>query len=403
MAKFKYNARTQEGEFQTGYVEAMNREAAINVLTGHNLFILNLGETERIRWYDRIAGFLNRIKLVDLMVFTRQFATLMESKVPLGNSLRILYQQTEKPLLKETIFKISSDVDAGLALSQAMERQGSVFSEFYLNMIRSAEITGRLEESMIFLADYLDKELAWKSRIRNALIYPITVLILFFVVAVIMLVVVFPQIGPIFEETGTNLPLLTKIFLGTGAFVLNWWWAIIVIGFATIFLVIDYFRSEEGKVVFNELIIKIPVIGKLMRKIYVARFAESTSILTKGGIPIPQAIEISGNAVGNIVYQDILHEVAEGVRAGELFSELLARNGYYFPPLVNQMVSIGEGTGRLDEILSRISNFYTREVNDMLNNLVELIQPALIAVVGIFVGLLFASILLPIYNLAQTF
>ncbi len=401
--KFKYNARTQEGEFQTGYVDAVNREAAINVLTGNNLFILNLGEAEKIRWYDRILGFFNRIKIVDLMVFTRQFATLMESKVPIGNSLRILYQQTEKQFLKETIFKISSDVDAGLALSQAMERQGKVFSEFYLNMIRSAEITGRLEEAMIFLADYLDKELVWRSRIRNALIYPITVLILFFVVAMIMLVVVFPQIGPIFEETGTNLPLITKIFLGAGAFTLNWWWAIIAISVATVFLLIDYFRSKEGKVVFNELIIKIPVIGKLLRKMYVARFAESTSILTKGGIPIPQAIEISGNAVGNIVYQDILHEIAEGVRGGALFSELLAQNEYYFPPLVNQMVAIGEGTGRLDKILSRISNFYTREVNDMLNNLVELIQPALIAVVGIFVGLLFASILLPIYNLAQAF
>ncbi len=401
--KFKYNARNQEGELQTGYVDAANREAAINVLTGHNLFILNLAEAERIHWYDKILNFFNRVKLVDLMIFTRQFATLMESKVPIGNGLRILYEQTKKPLLKEAIFRISSDVDAGLALSQAMERQGNVFSEFYLSMVRSAEITGRLEEAMLFLAGYLDKELMWRGRLRNAMIYPAVVLTLFLGVAGIMLTVVFPQLGPIFEETGTKLPLITKIFLNAGTFILEWWWALILIAIATFFLLIDYFRSEEGRVVFNELIIKVPIIGNLLRKTYVARFAESASVLTKGGIPIPQAIEISGNAIGNIVYQDILREVAEGVRAGALLSELLAKNPYYFPPLVSQMVVIGEGTGRLDEILSRISNFYTREVNDLLDNLVELVQPILIAVVGIFVGLLFASILIPIYNLAQAF
>jgi type IV pilus assembly protein PilC len=401
--KFKYNARNQQGELQTGFVEAANKEAALNILTGHDLFVLSLEETEKLRWHDRILSFLKRVKVGDLMIFTRQFATLMESKMPLGDSLRTLYRQTVNPVLKEAIFGVSSDVDAGLSLSQAMERQGKIFSEFYINMIRSAEITGRLEEAMVFLADYLDKESMWRSRIRNALIYPAIVVTLFLVVAVVMLTTVFPQIEPIFKESEMSLPFITEVFLNSGNFVLEWWWAVVLILILFIFLLIDYFQSSEGKIVANELAIKIPVFGNLFKKIYVARFAESTSVLIRGGIPIAQAIEISSHTIGNLVYRDILREVAEGVRGGELLSNLLFQNEYYFPPLVGQMIAVGESTGRLDQTLSRISAFYTREVNDLLSNLVELVQPILVAVIGVFVGLLFASVLIPIYNLAQMF
>jgi type IV pilus assembly protein PilC len=401
--KFKYNARTQEGELQTGFVDAANRQAALNILIGHDLFILSMEGAEKTSWLQKTFGFLNRVKINDVMIFTRQFATLMESKVPLDNSLRSLRQQTKNPILKEAIADISSDIDAGLSLSQALERQSAIFSEFYVNMIRSAEITGRLEEVMVFLADYLEKEAGWRSRVRNALIYPSTVVALFVVVAIIMLVVVFPQIGPIFEESNVELPILTQVFLSTGYFLLDWWWILTIVAVMLIFLAIDYFQKEEGRAVLNEITVKIPVLGGIFKKIYVARFAESISVLIKGGIPLTQALEISSHTIGNAIYRDILHEIAEGVRGGASFSNLLSENEYYFPPLVSQMVAIGENTGRLEEILGRVSAFFTREVNDVLNNLVELIQPILIAVIGALIGLLFASILIPIYNLAQAF
>lgn len=401
--KFKYTARAQEGDLQAGFVEAVNREAAANILTGHNLFVLNLEEVEKTDRFGDILSFLNRVKLKDLMIFTRQFATLMESKVPLSNSLKALQQQTKNLVLKEAVLSIYSDINSGLSLSQSMERQGKIFSEFYINMIRSAEITGSLGEAMSFLADYLEKEQVWRSRIINALIYPATVIVLFFGVAILMLTIVLPQLTPIFEETGADLPLFTKVFLTGGDFILEWWFAIILISVILIYSLIAYFQSREGKIVANELVIKIPIFGNLFKKIYVARFAESTSILIKGGIPITQALEISSHAIGNIVYRDILREVAESVRGGELLSALLSQNEYYFPSLVGQMVAIGESTGRLDELLSRISSFYTREIDDTLNNLTELVQPILMAAIGVFIGLLFASILIPIYNLIQQF
>ena len=401
--KFRYNARTQQGELQTGFVEATNREAAAGILTGHNLFVLSLESSEKRHRYDFITGIFNRVKISDLMIFTRQFATLMESKVPLNTVLKTLYKQTNNQILKEAVFQISSDIGAGLSLSQAMERQKGIFSEFYLNMIRSAEITGRLEEAAQFLADYLEKESIWKSKIRSAMIYPVIVIIMFIAVAGIMVVVVFPQIAPVFEETGMDLPVLTKIFLGAGSFIIQWWWAVLLILAVFIFVIADYFHTPEGEAVLDEISVKVPIIGNLFKKLYISRFAESTNILIKGGIPITQAIGISANAIGNVVYRDILLEMAEGVRGGELLSDLLAKNEYYFPILVSQMVAIGEGTGRLDSILSKVSDFYTREVNDALNNLVELIQPILIAGIGVLIGLLFASILIPIYNLAQAF
>ncbi len=401
--KFKYNARTQQGELQTGFVEALNRESATNILTGHGLFVLSLESSEKRHWYDSFLGFFDRVKFLDLMVFTRQFATLMESKVPLNTVLKTLHKQTNNPILKEAVFQISSDISAGLSLSQAMERQGGIFSEFYLNMIRSAEITGRLEEAAKFLADYLEKESIWKSKIRSAMIYPIIVIVMFIAVAGIMVVVVFPQIAPVFEETGMDLPMLTKILLGSGNFLVQWWWAVFLVLAVFIFVIADYFHTPEGEAVFDELSVKVPILGNLFKKLYISRFAESTNILIKGGIPITQAIGISANTMGNVVYKDVLLEIAEGVRGGKLLSELLAENEYYFPILVSQMVAIGEGTGRLDSILSKISEFYTREVSDALNNLVELIQPLLIAGIGVLIGLLFASILIPIYNLAQAF
>ena len=401
--KFAYTARTQAGELQTGSVEAVNREAALNILTGHQLFILTLESLERRRFADTMFGFFNRVRLVDLVVFTRQFATLLEAKIPLSDALKTLARQTRNVILKEAVGELSADIDAGLTLSQALEKHGKIFSEFFVNMVRSAEVTGRMEEVMTFLADYLEKEAVLLSKVRNALIYPVIVVALFIIVAGLMLTTVIPQVKPIFEEAGVQLPFFTKILLLSGDFLLNWWWALIMAVAVLFFLVLDYLETEEGKAVFDQFRVEVPAVGNLFRKLYVARFAEALSVLLKGGVPVAQAIEIAGHTIGNYVYQDLLHEAAEGVRRGELLSQIFEKSQVYFPPLVAQMIAIGETTGRLDDMLSRISRFYSREVDNIVGNLVELIQPALMVSIGVLVGLLFASILLPLYDLAQAF
>jgi type II secretory pathway component PulF len=229
------------------------------------------------------------------------------------------------------------------------------------------------------------------------------VVALFIVAAGVLMGVVFPQIEPIFADANVTLPLVTRMFLTVGNFIVGWWLALVVIALAFAAFAVEYVRSDEGSVVFDEAVLALPVVGSLLRQSYVARFGEAMSVLIKGGIPIAQAIETSGHTVGSLLYRDSLHAVAEKIRGGELLSRALEAEEKYFPPLVSQMVAVGESTGRLDEMLSRVAQFYTREVDGMVSNLVELIQPALMVVIGAGVGLLFASILLPIYNLVQVF
>jgi len=401
--KFSYTARTQQGELQTGFIESASRESASAILNSHELFILSLDLAEAPKWYDQFLNFFKRVRPSDMMVFTRQFATLLEAKIPLGDSLKNLYRQSRNPILKEAISELSSDIDSGITLSQAMERHQHIFSGFFVSMIRSAEVTGRLEESVTFMADYLEKEVGLLSRVRSAMIYPIVVLTLFFIVAGIMVGVVFPQLQPIFEESQVQVPTITRILLSSGQFISDWWLAVVVILLIAAVLVADYLRTQEGQIVFDEIRVRLPVVGNLYKKLYVARFAEAAGVLIRGGIPIAQSLEIAGHTIGSIVYRDALHEVAEGVRAGQLMSQALAEHEAYFPPLVYQMVAVGESTGKLESLMSRISAFYTREVDSIVANLVELIQPALMAVIGVLVGILFAAVLLPIYNLAQVF
>lgn len=403
MPKFHYSARNKSGEMQVGNVEAANRNAAFNILNSHDLYILSLDEIRADRFLNSFFNLFNRVKKVDVMVFTRQFATMLEAKIAINDALKNLQTQTKNYYLKEAIYEIAEDIDAGLSLSQALDRQNHIFSEFYVNLIQSAEVTGRVEEVMGFLADFLEKEISLLSRVRNALIYPIFVLVLFFIVAGILVAFVFPQLAPIFEETSVEVPTMTRLLLGTGEFIAHWWVAILLALIGIGAALFQYFQSKEGREVLDQIGLRLPLVGTLFKKVYVARFSESLSVLIKGGIPIAQAIEISGHAIGSTIYQESLHEIADEVRSGELLSASIAKNEAYFPPIVSQMVSIGEKTGKLEEMFDRISRFYTREIDSAVGNLVELIQPALMVVLGVMVGILFAAILIPIYNLAQAF
>jgi type IV pilus assembly protein PilC len=399
--KFKYQARTKTGELQVGYVESPNKDAAINILTQHELYVLSI-ETVLAKRRD-LFGFLNRVKLKDVMVFTRQLATLVESELPLGRSIQIMHQQTKNPALKEAAFQLFEDVESGLSLSQALQRQSHIFSDFYISMIRSAEVTGGLEHALSFLASYLEKEVQWRGKIFNAMIYPAILLVLFVVVAGVMIAVVFPKIKPLFEDAGAELPFVSKLVFGAGEFITARWWLVAVVAAILFYTVYEYLKSPEGKRVGGQILLKLPVFGPMYQKIYVSRFAESFSILLKGGIPVAQAIEISGDTIQNFVYRTLFQNMAQGVKEGAQFSQMLLSYSEYFPEMVGQMTAIGETTGRMDDMMVKIADFYEREVNTVVGTLSELLQPVLLVIMGVLVGLLFASILLPIYNLAQTF
>ncbi len=400
--KFKYKAKTKEGELQMGFVDAGNRDSALSILGGHDLFILSLESAEKPGFSDTIASYFGRVRRKDLIIFTRQLATLLEAHLPLNNALKTLYEQTKQPTLKEAVLRISEDIDAGLSLSQAMERQENIFPQFYIEMVRAAEITGNLNETAGFLADYAEKEGLLASKVSSALIYPGLVLGLFAVVGFIMIAFVFPQIGPVFAQSGVELPLYTSILLHTGAFLGKWWPALLLVVVALFLMLLDYLHTPEGRALLDDAKIRLPIVNKVYLPIVITRFSNATALLIHGGIPIAQSLEIIGHMVGNVLYRDIMHEVAEKVRQGELLSQSIAQYPEYFPPLVSQMVAVGETTGKVEQIFVRIANFYSHESDTLISNLVDLIQPVLMILIGIMVALLFASILVPLYNLTST-
>ena len=387
---------------QVGNVDAANREAAVAILLTHELFVLSIEPVVEDVWYNRILNFFKRVKTQDLMIFTRQFATLLASQVPLSDSLASLYKQTTKPVLKEAVYEIANDIDAGFSLSQALERHRAIFSDFYVNMVKSAEVTGRLSEVLSFLADYLEKQAALLSKVKNALTYPAFVIGLFFVVIIVMVTMVFPQITPIFAQANIEMPFFTRVLLGFGTFVSDWWFFFLIALVALVIVLVDYFQTNEGKAVLDTVSLKVFIIGPLFQKLYISRFAESARVLIKGGLTIPQAVEISSHTIGNSVYEELLHDAAGQIRKGKLLSQALAEMSE-FPPLVSQLLSVGESTGRMEDLLSKINDFYSRQVDDTVENLVTLLQPILMVIIGVVVAILFASILLPIYNLSQAF
>lgn len=401
--KFKYQARNKSGELQVGMVEAPNRDSAVQVLTGHELFVLSIESAENVGLRGTIFNFVNRVKSKDIMVFARQLATLVQSEVPLGDALNLLQRQVTNPVLKEVTIQLYQDIQAGLSFSQALDKHRDVFSDFFVSMVRSAEVTGRLEQALIFLADYLEKEAQWQGKITSALIYPIILLVLFIIVGGVMVAVVFPKIEATFVESGVEMPVFSKVVFSLGGFIAQWWWLLAIGIFGAIFIAMDYFKSKEGRAVLGEITLRLPIFGKLFRKIYITRFSQSFAVLVQGGIPITQAIEIAGDTISNLAYREAFHSIANGVREGALLSQLLLANPKLFPDMVGQMTAIGETTGRLDAIMLKIADFYGREADSMLGNLSELLQPLLVAFMGVLIATLFASILTPIYNLAGSF
>ncbi len=384
---------------QVGFVEAGSRDAAASILTSHDLFVLSLAAEAPPGVFDTVSRFFARPRQKDLAVFARQLATLLQARLPLNDALKILQQQTENAALKEAIYQAAQDIDAGLSFSQALDRQRGIFPEYYVEMVRAAEVTGNMSEVAAFLADYTEKEGVLAGKITSALIYPAIVLLLFVVVAFILLTFVYPSLGSVFAQNGVALPWYTQILLSIGIFLESWWIVVLLALLVGAGLAINYLETDEGKAVLDEMKVRVPIAKKVFTPVVLARFGNSAALLVHGGIPIAQSLEILSHMLGNSLYKDVVHNIADDVRQGSLLSESIAKYPGYFPPLVSQMVAVGETTGKTEEMFGRVSTIYTREADEMTNNLVDLIQPLMMIGMGLMVGLLFASVLIPIYNL----
>lgn len=396
--RFNYRARTKTGEIRSGIVEASTKEAALTILQRYGLYVTSLELVKEI-WFLKRVRIFGRITKKDLVLFSRQLSILFQSNVPPIDAFQVLANQTKNPVFKEKITRISEEIESGTSLSQALALYPGLFSSFYVNMVKSGEAVGRLPEVLSQLADHLEKEYYFRSKLIGAMIYPSLVLFVFLLVLAAMIFFIMPQLIEVLEETGGELPLITKITITVTAFLRKFGWIIILAFLLLIIFLSRYYKTKEGKEFFDRVFLKLPLVGEFLKKIYLSRFAENLSTLISGGLSIVQALEITGEVIGNDVYQKIIFETRDRVKRGETISFVLQRYPETIPPLFIQLVVIGEKTGRIGNTLMNIVDFYRKEIDRDLERLLNFLEPLVIIFLGLLVGGLVGSILLPLYQI----
>jgi len=396
--KFNYIARNSAAEVETGQISASSQAEAIENLHGRNLVVLSCRPVISMPfWLKDIK--IKSVKQKELVVFSRQLSALFSAKVPLVTALRALARQQQNYYFKEIIFEIANDVEAGFILSKSLSKHPKEFSAFYINLVKSGEVSGNLESVLIYLADHLEKQYYLATRVRNAMIYPAFVFLGFLVVAVLMLILVIPNLTSILEETGQQLPLTTRMIIGLSNLLASWGWLIFLVLAGAGIFAWRYVKTPQGRRILDVIKLKMPLFGDIFRKVYIARFTENFSTLLHGGVPVLQALQVAGDVVGNVVFSEIILEAKEGVRVGNTISSVLESSSE-IPPMVSQMIATGEKIGQLEFVLEKVATFYKQEVDDVVNAISVLIEPILIVVLGIGVAILLVAILMPIYNLA---
>ncbi|KKQ02346.1 MAG: Type II secretion system F domain protein [Parcubacteria group bacterium GW2011_GWA2_36_24] len=345
-------------------------------------------------------SFFEKVSNKDIVILSRQIATLFEAQVSALKSFTMLAANTENKLLSRKLMEVGDDLQAGISISGALAKHPDVFSNFYVNMVKVGEETGKLNETFLHLAEYLDRQYSLTSKTRNALIYPVFVVITFFVVMTLMFVIVIPKLSEIILDSGQAVPIYTKIIIAISNLFVNYGF------FIFIFLVLiglwiwRLSATEKGKAELDLLKLSTPAIGNLYKKLYLSRITDNLNTMLISGVPIVRAIDITAEVVGSLVYKRLLGEVADGVKSGLALSVAFEKHRAEIPGILVQMIQVGEETGSLGTILKTLTDFYKREVDDAVDTLVGLIEPVMIVVLGLGVGILLVSVLMPIYNLA---
>ncbi|MEI6400359.1 MAG: type II secretion system F family protein [bacterium] len=396
---FKYQAVSDKGEKKNGVVEAINKDAAITALQRRGLVVVGLAPEDEKKGLASISFFAGTVPMKDVVIASRQISTLFEAQVSALKAFSLMATNAENKTLAKAFETIVSDLQAGSSISGALEKHPKIFSAFYVSMIKSGEESGKLTQTFAYLAEYLDRQYALSKKIKNALIYPAFVVGIFFTVMTLMLVIVIPKLSKIILDSGQVVPWYTKMVMFASDMLVHYGIFVLIIIVAFVGYVIYLSRSETGKAFLDRTKIAVPVFGPLFRKMYLARLADNMDTMLSSGIPIVRAIEITADIVDNQTYHDILRQSAEKVKGGVTFSDSLEGNPE-IPQVLTQMIKVGEESGAMGSILKTLAKFYKREVDDAVDTMVGLIEPLMIVGLGLGVGTLLVSVLMPIYNIA---
>ena len=398
MSTFTYKALDAKGMAAGGQVDSTDKAAAAAALRHRGLTVLDLNEVKRGIGQIQLGG---RIKPKDLTIFSRQFATMVNSGLSMLRCLYVLEEQTQNKKLAKVIGAVRADVEAGISLSDSLEKHPKVFSRLYVSMVRAGEVGGILDTVLNRLAAQLEKEDSIRRAVKSAMVYPVVIGVFAILVLVGMVMFLIPIFADMYKELGdAELPMLTRMMVGLSE-VFRSWWGLVILGvfILLIWVVARLKRTEKGAMVWDRIKLRIPMgIGQIVRKLAIARFSRTLGTLISSGVPILQAIEITGQAAGNAVIEHAMKDVQQSVKEGEPITTPLEKVSV-FPPMVTQMITVGEETGSLDAMLGKIADFYEDEVNASIKSLTSVIEPILMLGVGIIVGVVVISMYLPIFNM----
>jgi len=398
MATFVYKVRDRSGKIFTGNMEGENKNSVVSRLRGMDYFITSVNEKRGNILFSKQIKLFQSIKLRDLTIFYRQFATMVNAGLTLVNSLDILTEQVENKALTDNIKAVKADVEAGSTLADAMAKFPQVFTELYVSMVRAGEIGGVLDEILNKIADLMEKEFALRQKIKSAMAYPSFVAGAAVIMSVFMLAFILPQFAAVFAQYGGELPALTQFFV-TLTYLFNKYWYIFFVVFAGLVAAfLAYIKTPNGKLNFDKFKLNAPIFGEINRKGAVSRFTRILGTLIKSGVPILEALSVSSNAIGNLVISSAVIGAKTKIKEGQSISSPLAASGV-FPPMVTQMIMVGEESGELEEMLVNVAKFYDEEVDRAVERLTAIIEPLMMAFIALTVGVMIIAMYLPIFNM----
>ncbi len=400
MPTYRYQVRIPDGRIQAGIVEAEDSDSAVEALEDRQYEVLSVEPYAGLQsGSDSIMRFFNKIKPKEMVATVRVLSVMVSASVPLVDSIRNIVQQTKNPRLKAVMGDIANEIEGGAKLSDAMERHPEVFTGFFTNMVRSGETTGQLSEVLNYLADQQEKDFDIKSKLRGALMYPAFIITGMIVVAVIMMLFVVPKLTEVIIEAGVELPLSTKVLIWISFALVNYWWVILISVIVLGLAFWSWKRTQEGRYAWDKIKLNIPIFGGLLRDIYTVRFCQSMYTLMKGGQTLVQSLEVAASVIGNEVWKQTILQTIQAVNDGESIVSVM-QDSKHVPAMAVQMMAVGEETGQMTEILQRISQFYSRNVDNASATILSLIEPIVMVVLGIGVGLLVSAIMIPLYRIS---
>lgn len=395
MPSYEWKGRDRSGNPQSGVLIGDNKDAVIAALRRQQIVVTTVKEKGKEIALPKFGG---GIRQKAVAVFTRQFSVMIDAGLPLVQCLDILGQQQDNKAFQKIILQVRQDVEAGSSLADALRKHPQAFSDLYVHMVAAGEAGGILDTILQRLANYIEKSVKLRSQVRSAMIYPLAVITIAIVVVYVILWKVIPVFATLFESLGTQLPFLTQIIVNLSRFIGNFWWLVFLVIGGAIFALRQYYRTEAGRYQIDKLMLKAPVLGMLLRKIAVARFCRTLGTLLSSGVAILESLEITARTAGNAVIEESILKVRKDVEEGKSLAEPLARTEQ-FPPMVCQMVGVGEQTGAMDTMLSKIADFYEDEVDAAVEGMMALLEPVMIAFLGVVIGTIVVAMYLPMFSL----